>query len=77
MKLESKFSLDFKEKSDIYYRLLLEEDFDFKTKNINIKIELKENLVLVFIYTSSILDLKIGTSALIKSLEIIEKTLNI
>lgn len=77
MKLKSNFSFDFKEQSDIYYKLLLEEDFDFKTKNITIQINLKENLVLVFIYASSILDLKIATSALVKSLEIIEKTLNI
>lgn len=77
MRLNSKFSFDFGEQKNFFYKLLSEEDFDFKTKNITLEINLKDGLVLVNLFAESVLDLKIGSSALIKSLEIIDKTLNI
>lgn len=75
MKLESSISLNFGDLNNLYYNLLIEEDFDFKTKNIFLNIEKTINGILVKITTESILDLKIGSTALIKSLEIIEKTI--
>lgn len=68
------FSLNFGKDNNFFYKLLKEEDFDFKTKDILIKIEKEKNLK-VDIECNSVLDLKIATNALIKSLETIEKTL--
>ena len=71
------FSLDAGKLNIIYFKLLSEEDFDFKTKDINFKISNSSSGVGVSIIANSVLDLKIGTTALIKSLEVIEKTLKI
>ena len=71
------FSFDFGDLNPTYFKLLLEEDFDFKTKKINFEILNNSNSIDVNVIASSVLDLKIGTTALIKSLEIIEKTLNV
>lgn len=76
MKLQSSFSFDFGKLNETYYKLLSEEDFDFKTKDINFEV-LYNSEVKVNLKCSSVLDLKIATSALIKSLEVIDKTLNI
>lgn len=78
MNLISSFDLDFKEDNETYYKLLKEEDFDFKTKNINISIDKtsKDNIK-VEIMCDSVIDLKIANSALIKSLEVINKTLKV
>jgi hypothetical protein len=58
-----------------YYSLLLEEDFEFKTKNIKVDVEkTNEETLVIQIKTSSLIDSKIGISAVLKSLEIIEKT---
>ncbi len=38
MKICSTFLLDFGELNDIYYKLLSNEDFEFKTKNIKLNI---------------------------------------
>jgi hypothetical protein len=67
------YSLDFGDLNDFYYSLLVEEDFDFRGRDIKILISKNKNIDLR-IEVSSILDLKIASSALIKSLEIIEKT---
>ena len=77
MRLTSNYSFDFEKQSETYYKLLCEEDFDFKTKNITIEVRLENSLVLVEVRANCVLDLKIATSALIKSLEIIERTLNV
>lgn len=74
--LFTSFDLDFGSKNQIYFDLLNEEDFDFKTKKIKIKVSL-DKTILILIETESILNLKIANSAVIKSLEIIEKTLNL
>ena len=77
MKFSSKFLLDVKENNDIYFSLLSEEDFDFKTKKIKIDVSKENDAVAVRIDANSVLDLKIATNALIKSLEVIDKTLKI
>ncbi len=76
MKHIANFSLDFGNLNKTYYDLLIEEDFDFKTKDIKVDISNEKDLG-VSIKANSILDIKIGATALIKSLEIIEKTLNV
>ncbi len=63
--------------SDLFYSLLSQEDFDFKTKEISIIISKDGDKVLADIKCSSILDLKIATTAIVKSLEIINKSLEI
>jgi len=78
MILKSDFKLDFKESNNLYFDLLNNEDFDFKTKNININIiRTNSGSIHIFFESSSIIDLKIAVNAVIKSLEIITKTLNI
>jgi hypothetical protein len=76
MRSISQINLDLGDKNQTYFKLLKEEDFDFKTKDIKISVELKDQIE-VQLETSSILDLKIATTALIKSLEVIEKTLKV
>ena len=76
MKSTSRITLDLGDKTKTYFELLKEEDFDFKTKDIKVNIELKDQLELE-LETSSILDMKIGMTAIIKSLEVIDKTLEI
>lgn len=76
MNLESNFNFDFGNLNDFYYKLLSEEDYDFKTKDIKIDIT-KDDTINVKFVSSSILELKIATSALIRTLEIIDKTNNI
>ena len=68
--------LDFESENDLYYSLLKEEDFDFKTKDITIDVIRTEGID-VNVVCGSVLELKIATNALIKSLEVIEKSLNV
>lgn len=77
MRYVSRFSLDLGEQAQIYFNLLSEEDFDFKTKDIKVDVTLQDLTVNVEILCSSLIDLKIGTSSVIKSLEIIHKTLEV
>ena len=77
MKFTSNFSLDFKEEVEKYFSLLSNEDFDFKSKNILIKIIKKDTKVELYLECDSILDLKIATSSILRSLEVIKKTLEI
>lgn len=74
---KTQFSLDLGKQSETYFNLLSNEDFDFKTKKILINITKSKNTIEVDISCNSILDLKIANSAIIRSLEIIEKTLKI
>lgn len=76
MIITTSFDLDLNH-VDLFYNLLKEEDFDFKNKNIKFIITKSDNKVIVDINCSNILELKIASSALIKSLEIINKTLEI
>ena len=64
---------------DMYYELLQEEDFDFRTKDIEIEIQkdTKNSKLNIKIKADSLIDMKIANSAIIKSLEIIKKTLEI
>lgn len=75
MKFISENLFDFENNNDLFCKLLSEEDFDFKNKNIQIDVSLTGKGVFVKISGSSILDLKIANSSLVKSLEIIQKTL--
>ena len=77
MKISSKHRLELGELSEIYFKLLKEEDYDFKTKKIKINIEKDKTSIIADITANSILDLKIADSAFIRSLEVIEKTLSI
>jgi tRNA threonylcarbamoyladenosine modification (KEOPS) complex Pcc1 subunit len=74
--LKSNFELDFKKDNKIIYKLLKEEDYNFKTKNINIDISYKK-IVQINIEVETLIDLKIANNSLIQSLEIIQKTLKI
>lgn len=75
-KFSSNFKLDFGRLNDFYYNLLIEEDFDFKSKSIDIDIQ-KNSMLEIRVLCNSILDLKIGVTALIKSLEVIERARNV
>ena len=78
MNITSNFSLETKDLTEKYYSLLSEEDFDFKTKNISIDVKKASAASLkININCDSVMDLKIGSNALIKSLEIIDKTLKV
>ena len=77
MKLSTTYELDFGEKSLFYVNLLKEEDFDFKTKSVVVKISQKNSKVFIEVFADSLLELKVGTSSVMKSLEIISKTLNL
>jgi len=77
MTFNSNYSLELGSKVDIYFNLLSEEDFDFKTKNILINISKTNNSINIDIICEKLLDLKIANSAIIRSLEIITKTLKI
>ncbi len=77
MSIKSSITCDFKEKNSLYYELLSEEDFEFKTKDILLDVKRKKDKVEIQIEADSVLDFKIGTSALIKSLEVITKTLEV
>lgn len=78
MKLNSVFFLNFDDATEMYYKLLLEEDFDFKTKDIKIDVEkISKSEVKVSIFAKSVIDMKIAVSAFMKSVEVIDKTLNV
>lgn len=76
MKLVSNFFLDFGKDDEFYFKLLLEEDFDFKGKSISVVVTNDDGLV-VRLECDSVLDLKIATNAVIKSLETIDKSLRV
>jgi hypothetical protein len=74
---KSSFSLHLGDKIDLYFSLLSDENFDFKTKNILVNLEKQNNSIIIDITCENLLDIKIANSAIIRSLEIIEKTLKI
>ncbi len=74
--ISATFSFNFGDLNDFYFKLLKEEDFDFKSKQILINIENNRKLD-IGVECSNVLDLKIVTNALIKSIETINKTLNV
>ena len=76
MKINTKVSFDFGDMNKFYFDLLSEEDFDFKTKDIGFVVS-NNSKVDVEICCNSVLELKIATTALIKSLEVIGKTLEV
>lgn len=74
MNVTTQFSFDFGKDTDLFYALLCEEDFDFKTKHISLEIVKNANIVHLTIVAQSFIDCKIAVSAVLKSVEIIEKT---
>ena len=75
MIFKSDFKLDFNKLNNLYFNLLSNEDFDFKTKNINIIIKkLDSGIIHIFFESNSVIDLKIAVNAIIKSIEIINKS---
>jgi hypothetical protein len=77
MNLNSTLLLDFKNLNEFYFKLLIQEDFEFKTKDISIDIiQLENKKINISFIANSIIDLKIASNSIIKSLEIIEKTLS-
>jgi hypothetical protein len=75
MKFNVDYSLILGEDLQTYYSLLKEEDFNFKTKSIDVLISILDNKLFIQVSCDSIIDLKIGTTAVQKSLDIIQKTL--
>lgn len=75
---QASFELELGPQTSLYYDLLQEEDFDFKTKDITIDInKVSESKIAVQVDCNTLIDLKIANSALIKSLEVIQKTLTV
>lgn len=77
MKLSFLFKLNFGDKTDIYYKVLKEEDFDFKTKNIKINISKESNDIVINCIVDNFIEFKIASNAVMNSIEIINKTINI
>lgn len=77
MKYSIHYSLSLGENLQTFYSLLKEEDFDFKTKNIVVSISKDDKSLCIKVSCDSLIELKIGTTAVQKSLDIIEKTLNL
>ena len=78
MNVISVINLDLEVQRNNYFDLLSEEDFDFRTKQIDINLKkIEDNFLEIKVLASSILDLKIGMNAVIKSLEVIDKSLKI
>jgi len=75
MNFVSENLFDFGDNNELFFRLLCEEDFDFKNKNILIEIDLIDKGVFVKVSGSGVLDFKIANSSLVKSLEVVEKTI--
>ena len=72
---ENRFLLDLGNYTDFYKDLLGEEDFDFGKKDITVELSTKEgNLLEIVVKASSIHELKIGLSSVMKSIEVITKT---
>lgn len=63
------------ENPSLYYSLLKEEDYDFKTKDISITPFLDDQELRIEIFSPGLLEFKIGSNAVHKSLRIIEGTL--
>lgn len=76
MKCHVNFFLEV-ESPQFYKNLLAEEDFDFNNKDVGISILEKENGLEAKVEASSVLEMKIGVNALVKSIEVIDKTLRI
>jgi hypothetical protein len=76
MSFVSEFFFDFSDENSYFYDLLLEEDFDFNNREISIDFFLIDSLKVV-VQADSFLNLKIGVSSLMKSVEIIKKTLDV
>ena len=68
------YDLDFLNNSEFYYKILSQENFNFKTKDIKVSIKKLKNRVKIVSSVKNILDLKIVTSTISKTLEVIEKT---
>ena len=68
------YDLDFLNNSDFYYKILSQENFNFKTKDIKVSIKKLKNRIKIVSNVKNILDLKIVTSTISKTLEVIEKT---
>ncbi|MCA9496757.1 MAG: hypothetical protein KC589_07445 [Nanoarchaeota archaeon] len=78
MNVNAVLNLNLENQRDNYFDLLSEEDFDFRTKDINIELEkFNSDSLKIEVLANSILDLKIGMNAIIKSLEVIDKSLKI
>ena len=77
MKNTATLSFDFEGDAQTYASLLKEEDFDFKNKQISIDVNQNGSKIEVTLESDSILEFKIGVTALTKSLEVINKTLTI
>lgn len=78
MNLKFNYCLDFGKRNEDFLKLLLEEDYDFRTKEIFVDIKKGDSgKVEIECVCGSILDMKIAISAIIKSLEVIDKTMSL
>lgn len=73
MNYTSTFKLKLDNVNDVH-TLLLDEDFDFKNKDIVVDILKEKDCLNISVSCNSLIELKIANSAIIKSLEIIQKT---
>ncbi|MCA9486269.1 MAG: hypothetical protein H6500_01120 [Candidatus Woesearchaeota archaeon] len=75
MMITTKIHCSFEKNSDLFYKVLSSEDFDFRTKNISLNLNKAPEGFEIALGAPSILDFKIGINALVRSLEVAEKTL--
>ena len=78
MNLQNTFTLNLeKDKVHLYSKILSEEDFEFGNKNINVEVSCEGEILKIEVFASTIHELKIGVSSVIKSLEVVEKTISV
>ena len=76
MKCNVNFLLESEEK-DLYKELLDRENFDFGKKNISVSLNDLDRGIGANVDASSVVEMKIGVNAFMKSVEVIEKVLNL
>lgn len=76
MKSNATLHFDFQNPKQLY-DLLITEDYDFKGKEIEVKINQFDSYVEVIVIASTPQLLKIGTTAVINSCDVIYKTINV
>ena len=75
--MEVRFNLIVKD-SSLYYDVLKEEDFNFNNKSISVEVMKGEKgLLSIKVLAGNLLDIKIGINAVLNSLIVMDKSLNV